>query len=195
MKKLLVLSMVLVIAIGSLFAIEEPGQWGGNTVSTGGDSATLKVNLDLTDGINLFNVGFASEEVSKDNINTITPQEELSLVLNGSEYTGSTYIYYGIKDTNQKSYTISIDINDALTASSDSTGIDWSVSASPTDGGTVNVSSNSTKSATVWNVSSSGDFTVVSAPLSITTIGFLEDDHLVSEIYSGTIKLTIAANN
>lgn len=199
MKKLMVLLMVLAIAMGSVFAAESEGQWGGNVVTAGtGDSATLNVKLDLKKGMNLFNIGFATKEVTKENINDASiVQKELVLELNGSEYTGTTYIYYGIKNTTEAAYDISLSIDGALKSDNDqTTGIDWTIKSE--DGSTVSLVSQAegrTLSDEVWsNVGANqSQFTVVSMPINISTDGFLLDDdtHLKNEIYSGTVKLTI----
>lgn len=199
MKKLMVLLMVLAIAMGSVFAAESEGQWGGNVVTAGtGDSATLNVKLDLTKGMNLFNIGFATKEVTKENINDASiVQKELVLELNGSEYTGTTYIYYGIKNTTEAAYDISLSIDGALKSDSDTAGIDWTIKSE--DGSTVSLvsqTSGQTLSDEVWSdvgASQSG-FTVVSMPINISTDGFLDDNNLENEIYSGTVKLTIKAS-
>lgn len=196
MKKLMVLLMVLAIAMGSMFAADSEGQWGGNVVTEGtGDSAILNVKLDLTKGMNLFNIGFATKEVTKENINDASiVQKDLVLELNGSEYTGTTYIYYGIKNTTEDAYDISLSIDGALKSASDEKGIDWTIKSE--DGSTVSLvsqTSGQTLSNEVWSGvgASQSDFTVVSMPINISTDGFLGDSHLENEIYSGTVKLTI----
>lgn len=199
MKKLMVLLMVLAIAMGSVFATESEGQWGGNVVTAEtGDSATLNVKLDLTKGMNLFNIGFATKEVTKENINDASiVQKDLVLELNGSEYTGTTYIYYGIKNTIDAAYDISLSIDGALKSDSDATGIDWTIKSE--DGSTVSLVSQTTGqtlSDEVWSDvgASQSEFTVVSMPINISTDGFLDDKNLKNEIYSGTVKLTITAS-
>lgn len=189
MKKILVLLMIMAIAIGSVFAAE--GQWGGNTV-TDDSKATLEVTLKL-DGEDLFNIGFASDAVDEESISSsaFTPLKELALELDGSEYQGKAYVYYGIKSLSTNKYDISLEIDGALKTATDTDGIAWGITS-----GDFNVTSAGTKTGLIFDgVGSDTDntFKVESKELAISTTDFLgETDLDTDNQYSATVTLKIA---
>lgn len=191
MKKILVLLMIMAIAMGSVFAAE--GQWGGSSIpSDGSAAATLEVTLKL-DGEDMFNIGFASDAVDEDSISSsaFTPLKELALELDGSEYQGKAYVYYGIKSLSTNEYDISLEIDGALKTTTDTDGIKWGITS-----GDFNVTSGGTKSGLIFDdVGSDTDntFKVESKELAISTTDFLgETDLDTSEQYSATVTLKIS---
>lgn len=196
MKKILVLLMVMAIAVGSVFAAE--GQWGGSAISGDGvdPKATLEVTLKLS-GNDLFNIGFASEEVTTENIDTVAnnPLKTLALELDGSEYQGKAYVYYGIKSLTANKYDVSLSIDGALTAPNDEEGIAWGISS----GGSSFVTSGEANTPKVIfdGVGSASDnvFKVESKELAISTTDFQGELGLdTTNQYSATVTLTIANN-
>lgn len=190
MKKILVLLMVIAIAMGSVFAAPGTGSWTGDEIGEGGESATLGVKLQLN-SMDIFTIGFTDEaEVNAGNIDSVTPKTELILSPEGSEYTGTTNIYYGVKNLGEGTYKIGITIGNDLTAGS-GTDIPWEASAA-----SANVSSQGTKSGDVWtSVGSTQEYEVNYTQLAISTDGFVGlSDLNTKDAYEGTITLTIASN-
>ena len=191
MKKIMVLLMIMAIAIGSVFAAE--GQWGGSTIpSDGSAAATLEVTLKL-EGKDMFNIGFASEEVTADTINSdaFAPLETLALELDGKEYQGKAYVYYGIKSLSANEYDITLEIDGALKTATDTDGIAWGITS-----GDFNVTSAGTKTGLIFDgVGSDTDntFKVESKELAISTTDFLNETNLDNDNqYSATVTLKIA---
>lgn len=191
MKKILVLLMVMAIAMGSVFAAD--GSWTGDAV-TADSNAVLNVRLSL-DTTNIFTIGFTDEaEVTTENIDSITPKTELVLAPEGSEYTGTTNIYYGVKNLEEgKTYKIRITIGDALHAGESYDDINWTAT---TTAGPVTVASNGTKSGDVWtSIGGTKQYEVNYTQLAVSTDGFVDVNNPDTDTdYTGTITLTIASN-
>lgn len=191
MKKILVLLMVMAIAMGSVFAVPGTGSWTGDSIGVSGESATLGVKLQLS-SMEIFTIGFTDQaEVNAGNIDSVTPKTELILSPEGSEYTGTTNIYYGVKNLDEgTTYKIGITIGDDLSAGS-GTDIPWNASAA-----SAYVSSQGTKSGDVWeSVGTTQEYEVNCTQLSISTDGFVGLTGLnTTTPYEGTITLTIASN-
>ena len=194
MKKILALLMIMAIAMGSVFAVEA-GQWGGDEI-TGDSAASLEVALKLS-GDDIFNIGFASEAVTADTINSeaFKPLESLELEIDGTEYQGTAYVYYGIKAPSDKTYTISLAIDDNLkTTESGKTTIPWKISSVEN----FSIDSKSTKTGNIFAAASSGtdgEFKVESKELSISTEGFMGLENLdYNNPYSANVTVTITDN-
>ena len=194
MKKILALLMIMAIAMGSVFAVEA-GQWGGDMI-TGDSAASLEVTMKLS-GKDIFNIGFASEAVTAETINSeaFKPLESLELELDGTEYQGTAYVYYGIKAPSNTTYTISLAIDDNLrTTVSDKTTIPWKISSVEN----FSIASNSTKTGNIFAEAKSGKdgkFNVDFKKLNISTEGFMGLDNLdYVNPYSANVTVTIKAN-
>ena len=193
MKKFLVLLMIMAIAMGSVFAAE--GQWGGGAIPEDGSAAaTLEVTLKL-DGEDMFNIGFASEEVTAETINSdaFAPLETLALELDGKEYQGKAYVYYGIKSLSTNKYDISLSIDGPLKATNDQDGIAWGISS---EGESVATSASSEAKIIFPEVSSNNnEFTVVSKQLVLSTTDFENEEGLdTANQYSANVTLKIATH-
>ena len=193
MKKIMVLLMIMAIAMGCVFA--DAGSWTGDTVSGTDSYAELSVKLQLS-GTNIFSIGFSDSEVTTENIDSVTPKTELSLSPNGLEYTGSTNIYYAIKNLDTTDYTISLEIGDALASSDEEKDtIEWIASATGDQKADVSSKESGTKSAPVWTVGKTANYEVGYTSLTVSTDGFAEVTNPdTTNPYFGTLKLKIASN-
>lgn len=197
MKKVLVMLAVMAIAMGSVFSADPAPMGTGSQTATNLsslDPATLQVTLDLGSESGLgkhYQVGFSSVEVK--DIDDVADAKTLPLETPTAtgDLSGTTNVYWAIKDSASLSYKIALNIAANLKSDSDNTGIAWKVAVG--EGGEaeeVTVSDASTYTA-IKTISTTGGFDVDSLPLTISTVGLRSTATTKNESYSGTLFVKI----
>ena len=200
MKKVLVMLAIMAIAMGSVFSADPAPMGTGSQIETDFNSldpATLQVTLDLGSESGLgkhYQVGFSSAAVEK--IADVADARTLPLKTPTAtgDLSGTTNVYWAIKDTASTTYKIALNIAANLKSDNDNTGIAWKVAVG--EGGEaeedVTVSDASTYT-TIKTIETTGGFDVDSLPLTISTVGLRSTATTQSESYSGTLFVKIIA--
>lgn len=195
MKKVLVMLAVMAIAMGSVFSADPAPMGTGSQTATNLaslDPATLQVTLNLGELGKHYQVGFSSVEVK--DIDDVADATTLPLETPTAtgDLSGTTNVYWAIKDTAGVPYKIALNIAENLKSDTDNTGIAWKVAIDGGDVAEVAVSNASTYT-TIKTIETSGKFDVDSLPLTISTIGLRSTATTQSESYSGTLSVKIIA--
>ena len=197
MKKVLTLLALMAIVMGMAFA----DVYVSGTAPTGSEKAEIEVVLDLSsnDLAKAFTIGFSTVDVTTygQEIPTAT-QITLDENTADGEVANSTavYVYWIVKG---QKVDVKMQATEKLTSDSDSTGIDWSVSA-PLNGTGADVESSTvggttSNTVTVATVDATSKLMVDSTPLTVSTENLLTTDTTQQESYSGTLALTISVVN
>lgn len=197
MKKVLTLLAIMAIAMGVVFAESSVSDLS----ATANGTAELEVTLTLdanTDSY--YEFGFSSNEVTltdAGDVSDVTPLETLALTkVDGGDYSNAktpAYVYWISKNLSGSEIKVSMSMNDQLTGTTNvDSKIDWSATANSKTATTLTPGS---KSVELETIAASGDLTVVSYPLTVTTENLLTTDGIVADTYKSTLSLTITTTN
>ena len=200
MKK--VLFVLALLAIACSFGFAASGS-SSNTVLTSVENATLEVTLNLatTNVDEYYEIGFTADNslasYESGNIPDVTPLEKLELTdttggTNGNikNAANSAYVYWIVKSSTPVNISLQTGA-DMKTNPADTTKIKWTASAG---GATSNSNGDSEGTADVVQaVSASGSLAVGSVSLTVSTVDLLTTTVTPDASYSGTLTLSIAA--
>ena len=197
MRKLFVMAIMIALVMGTVVAAPGTGESHGDTLADiTSMPATLEVTLDLSgDLANHYQVGFANTDITEDNYETAAT-DSVKLTTLGMDTTGSNgeisnsddaYVYYVLRIPATQTVNITLEINEKLKSTSDSSGIAWTATA---NSATAEVGG---EAKTITSVTGNGKLQVEAYPLTVSTKGLL-DTTVAKEAYFGMLTLSISSN-